>query len=170
MRFQHRDYDNGRYLDEPNFRSNFIHQSTYSTVKSNLVQAQGNTSLKYIESQSRLLLIYLRLPNSPRQAKRAEDHRPQAKRQRGRQENFCIHPPTQLITEGALPSGFWILRPQEVAQQEIQELRFNHAKDFEPATTGSRYSSQFEPAHRLLHVPTPSGARIHLLPNLKDRP
>ena len=40
---------------------------------------------------------------------------------------------------------------------EIQELRFNHAKDFEPATTGSRYSSQFEPAHRLLHVPTPFG-------------
>ena len=31
---------------------------------------------------------------------------------------------------------------------EIQELRFNHAKDFEPATTGSRYSSQFETAHR----------------------
>ena len=89
MRFQHRDYDNGRYLDEPNFRSNFIHQSTYSTVKSSLVQDQGNTSLKYIESQSRLLLTCLRLPNTPRQAKRAEGHRPQAKRQRGRQENFA---------------------------------------------------------------------------------
>ena len=90
MRFQHRDYDNGRYLDEPNFRSNFIHQSTYSTVKSSLVQAQGNTSLKYIESQSRLLLTCLRLPNTTRQAKRAEGHRQQAKRQRGRQENFCM--------------------------------------------------------------------------------
>ena len=75
MRFQHRDYDNGRYLDEPNFRSNFIHQSTYSTVKSSLVQDQGNTSLKYIESQSRLLLIFVRLPNTPRQTKRAKDHR-----------------------------------------------------------------------------------------------
>ena len=96
MRFQHRDYDNGRYLDEPNFRSNFIHQSTYSTVKSSLVQDQGNTSLKYIESQSRLLLIFVRLPNTPRQTKRAKDHRRKQSDKEG--DRKILHPIARVTT------------------------------------------------------------------------
>ena len=101
MRFQHRDYDNGRYLDEPNFRSNFIHQSTYSTVKSSLVQDQGNTSLKYIESQSRLLLIFVRLPNTPRQTKRAKDHRRKQSDKEGDRKILHAPDPSSSKFEGS---------------------------------------------------------------------
>ena len=135
----------------------FIHQSTYSTVKSSLVPSLRQHIFKIYREPVTTASHVLASPkyNTPGEAgSRPSTASKATKRETGK---FCIHPPTQLIAEEAHPSGFWILRPQEVAQQEIQELRFNHAKDFEPATTGSRYSSQFEPAHRLLHVPTPFG-------------
>ena len=70
MRFQRRDYDNGRYLDEPNFQSNFIYQPTYSAAKSSLVKPKAtHLYLKNIESQSQLPLVCVRLPNIARQAK-----------------------------------------------------------------------------------------------------
>ena len=172
MRFQHRDYDNGRYLDEPNFRSNFIHQSTYSTVKSSLVQDQGNTSLKYIESQSRLLLIFLRLPNTPRQTKRAKDHRRKQSDKEG--DRKILQPPTHptdnrrsasirfldLTSAGSRSAG-----DSGIAVQSRQRLRASH--DRRP-DLGIRASSSQLTVFCMYRLP--SGARIHLLPNLKDRP
>jgi hypothetical protein len=150
MRFQHRDYDNGRYLDEPNFRSNFIHQSTYSTVKSSLVQDQGNTSLKYIESQSRLLLIFVRLPNTPRQTKRAKDHRRKQSDKEG--DRKILHPPTHptdnrrsasirfldLTSAGSRSAG-----DSGIAVQSRQRLRASHDRIslFEPVRASSPSSA-----------------------------
>ena len=165
MRFQHRDYDNGRYLDEPNFRSNFIHQSTYSTVKSSLVQDQGNTSLKYIESQSRLLLIFLRLPNTPRQTKRAKDHRRKQSDKEG--DRKILHPPTHptdnrrsasirfldLTSAGSRSAG-----DSGIAVQSRQRLRASHDRIsvFEPVRSSSPSSACTDS----LRAPDPSSSKF----------